>query len=54
MSAIFARFKRRINSSVLPENMQPHTTSIHPERWPLKCGSKNIIVEYLTGKGSKK
>lgn len=40
--AIFARFSRRINSSVLPENIDPHTTSIHPDLDLLTFGSKNM------------
>src|SRR5437867_7338177 len=30
LRAIMARRRRRINSSLLPENMGPQTTSIHP------------------------
>ena len=33
--ANFARFMRRISSSVFPENIDPHTTSMRPGR----CGS---------------
>src|SRR5687768_13902795 len=41
--AILALFRRRINSSVLPLNIEPQITSIHPRRSPLMLGSINIV-----------
>jgi hypothetical protein len=45
--AIFARFNLRISSSVLPENIEPQITSIHPRRILLIFGSINIRLEKL-------
>jgi hypothetical protein len=46
--AIWARFSRRISSSVLPENMQPLITSIQPVRVFLpKSGSINMLQFFL-------
>jgi hypothetical protein len=42
--AISTRLSLRINSSVLPLNMLPQITSIHPRRSALKLGSINIFV----------
>src|ERR1700688_2380291 len=54
--AISARFKRRINSSLLPENMGPTITSIHPmfpftmSTWPspLKLCCRRIAQQAVT------
>jgi hypothetical protein len=48
--AILARFSRRMSSSVLPENMEPQMTSIHPRDgldWAERewVGSKNKGVK---------
>jgi hypothetical protein len=43
--AMEALLNRLMSSSVLPENMQPHITSMLPEAsspFTLVCGSKNI------------
>jgi len=46
--ANLARFNRRISSSVLPENIDPQITSIHPFCFELSTEfSKNMAVCFL-------